>query len=393
MDLSYLDIRFVALLGLLALLRFAWPKKHYAALGALSSAVLILLAAPGTLIAISGITILFLMPLLSLSRYVRNLRVPSIIKESIIPFGIASLVLVLVLFKVFRQFTIPGLGGRWLHSGVLALIGFSYFIFRAIDYLRTQHILKPQKIGFWELLFYVLFPPTLSSGPIQRFQDFSRQLSNPQELTPALGWDALYRITRGYFRKAVVAALLNRGIESLLDSGAESGPTSVLVLIGMYLFFYFDFAGYSDIAIGFGLLLGIRVPENFKRPFLATSISEFWRNWHITLVDWFRVHVFIPFGGMRGPLIRSASLALLIMVFVGLWHGLTLPMLAWGVWHGLNSFLEALCHIKPITPGFRRGPKYWGRVVWTNARVALGGIFFLPDTQTGLRILSGLVNW
>ena len=108
------------------------------------------------------------------------------------------------------------------------------------------------------------------------------------------------------------------------------------------------------------------MPENFRKPFLATTVSEFWRNWHITLVDWFRDHVFIPLGGMQTSRTRAATLALLIMVFCGLWHGLTLALLAWGTWHGLLLFSEALSGAIPVPPPLRHGIHYWSRVLWTN---------------------------
>ena len=138
--------------------------------------------------------------------------------------------------------------------------------------------------------------------------------------------------------------------------------------------------------------MGIRVPENFRRPFLATSVSEFWRNWHITLVDWFRDHVFIPLGGMQSNRKQAAALAFLIMTLCGVWHGLTLPFLAWGVWHGLMLASEALLGVRPVPPARRHGVKYWSRVLWTNARVAIAAVFFLPDADNIVRVLSGFVR-
>ena len=146
-------------------------------------------------------------------------------------------------------------------------------------------------------------------------------------------------------------------------------------------------------AIGYGQLMGMKVPENFRRPFLATNVSEFWRNWHITLVDWFRDQVFIPLGGMQSSRIRAGLIAFLVMVLCGLWHGLTLSLFAWGVWHGLLLLTEAVSGSKPMPPSRRHGPRYWLRVSWTNARVAVACVLFLPDTASTLHILSGLTRW
>jgi alginate O-acetyltransferase complex protein AlgI len=173
---------------------------------------------------------------------------------------------------------------------------------------------------------------------------------------------------------------------------SPTASVSALIVAVLYLYFYFDFAGYSDIAIALGLLLGIKVPENFRKPFLATTISEFWRNWHITLVDWFRDHVFIPLGGMRSSRIGAGALALLIMVLCGLWHGLTLSFLLWGTWHGVALFIEAASGTKPIPPVARHGPRFWWRVLWTNSRVALAGLLFLPDTAAIIRVLRGFTH-
>lgn len=393
MTASFLDLRFVLVLCLIVLSRRIWPQRFYLQLGVLSSSLLLALAAPKTLIAISSITILLVLPLLMLNRSTDRLRLPTIAKKSLLPISIVIVVALLILFKVYRQFTVPWLGGAWLRENVLALVGFSYFIFRLIDYLHIQILTKPEKNKPWELLYYVLFPPTITSGPIQKYSDFHKQVANPQPFSASLVLNAGYRLTRGYFRKTVVAVLLDGAIKKFDAIVQPNGFISILTLFLLYLYFYYDFAGYSDIAIGFGLLLGIRVPENFRRPFRSTSISEFWRNWHITLVDWFRDHVFIPLGGMRGSRIHAASLAFFIMALCGIWHGLTLNFIIWGLWHGVNLFGEAMLGIRPIPPGLRKGPKYWVRVCWTNARVAAGCVFFLPDFQAISRILSGFTHW
>jgi D-alanyl-lipoteichoic acid acyltransferase DltB (MBOAT superfamily) len=138
--------------------------------------------------------------------------------------------------------------------------------------------------------------------------------------------------------------------------------------------------------------MGIRVPENFRTPLIATSVSEFWRHWHITLVDWFREHVFIPLGGMQSTRMRAAALAVLIMVACGMWHGLTLAFLLWGCWHGMLLFTEAVTGSKPMPLARRHGPRYWLRVLWTDARVAFGALLFLDLKTTGT-ILRGFTKW
>ncbi len=261
-------------------------------------------------------------------------------------------------------------------------MGFSYFIFRAIGFLHIQSILNIDEHNPWTLLGYTLFPPTLTSGPIQKFQDFQQQVQNPAPLTPSLISSAGYRITRGYFRKIVLAALLNKLAEHLLAMQTMSVYSSVAAIAFLYLYFYYDFAGYSDIAIGFGLLMGIKVPENFRKPFLATTVSEFWRNWHITLADWFRDQLFIPLGGMRGSAFGG---------FARLFHHVTVRLLAWAyvelhvlgnlAWHG--SIHRGSLGEKPVRHQPGTGPGTGSASYGLTRRVAFGAIFFLPMDTTG----------
>lgn len=391
-NVSFLDATFVALLGLLTLVRVAWPKRYHVSLLCVGSAVLIGMGSVNTLIVMSAITLGFIYPLHRLIKRAADRQWPAVVARLLLPAGLGGLVALLVVFKIYNEFTLPWVGGRWINKDILAIVGFSYYIFRAISILRINSILKIDEPTPWVMLSYSLFPPTLTSGPIQRYQEFRSQALNPVPLTMPVVVAAVYRITRGFFRKLFVGTILSGSAQWLMGTPSLTPWVSLLIIVTLYLYFYFDFAGYSDIAIGFGLLLGIKVPENFRRPFVATSVSEFWRNWHITLVDFMREHVYIPFGGMRGSRRRAASLVFVIMVLVGLWHGLTLPFVIWGVWHGAWLALEALAGIGPISPANRRGLWYWGRVLRTNAIVAVASILFLPDTTTILRILRGLTN-
>lgn len=378
---------------MLGLLRAAWPTRGYTLLGALGGAAVVAVAAPSTFVVVGIITLGFLYPIHRLTCWLRATNRNEAAHRVLVPASIAVLVTLLVATKAYRFFTIPWISNEHLTAHLVSLIGFSYYLFRAINFLYIQSLLKLDERTPWGLLFFTFFPPTLTSGPIHKYQDFRSQLGHPEPLSKSLLTQVGYRLTRGYFRKVVVAFMLNEWSTRLL---AIENPTiyiSVLSITVLYLYFYFDFAGYSDIAIALGLLLGIKVPENFRKPFSATTVSEFWRNWHITLVDWFRDHVFIPLGGMKGSRLHAGVLALLIMVLCGLWHGITLNFLIWGAWHGVALLLEAISGTKPIPPSLRHGPHYWWRVFWTNSRVALACILFLPDTQTILRILGGFARF
>ena len=388
---SLLDYRFLTLLTLAILVRRLIPPGRFALYGAVSSVLLIGLASLPSLLAIGGITLLYLYPLYLWMNWFRSLPQRQRLRRAVFVVGTLGLVAFMVGFKIYQQFTIPFLGDSILDEQLQQLIGFSYFLFRAINFLYMQYVVEVRLSSPAPLLFYMLFPPTMTSGPIHKFLDFQQQMADPRIPRSQDYLEGVYRITRGFFRKLCLAYLLNEAILKLLGAADPDPLRSLGIIVCLYLYFYFDFAGYSDIAIGFGRMMGIRVPENFKQPLIASTLTEFWRNWHITLVDWLRDHVFIPLGGMRSGRTRASFLALIVMVLCGLWHGLTKYFLIWGLWHGLHLLLEAQLGAKP-TPIARRGSvSYWFKVGWTNLRVALGTILFLPDTASILFVLRGLL--
>jgi alginate O-acetyltransferase complex protein AlgI len=393
MELSLLDLKFVLVLSAVALGRRFCPRRYDPAFGLAASAALVGIASLRTLAVISCLTLFYLYPVLILYRRVRCMEPRPRFYRWLLPASIAGLVILLVFFKTYRYFTVPFLAGIGPADRVLAIVGFSYFILRAIAFLHIQSILDIEERTPWSLLYFMLFPPTITSGPIQKYQDFREQVKSSLPLTRPLLYESVYRITRGFFRKAVLAYVLDTFVRNLLGLPALSAYSSVALIGCLYLYFYYDFAGYSDIAIGFGALMGIRVPENFRKPLTATSVTEFWRHWHITLVDWFRDNVYLPLGGMRSGRTRAAVLGFIIMALCGLWHGFTAAFIAWGCWHGLLLASEAMSGSKPMLPSQRHGARYWSKVAWTNARVAVGAVFFLPDPNSIATVFHGFTRW
>lgn len=290
-----------------------------------------------------------------------------------------------------------------------AILGFSYFLFRAINYLWLHWLTGQRPGGPIKLAYYLLFPATLESGPIHKYADFSREVDARCTVSRETWLLAIERLTRGYFYQICLGALCLWGRDELLAigttrtdavmvgspqaSGVFMAWESVGLIATQHLYIFFDFCGYSHIAIAIGLLLGIKVPENFRQPFAATTMAEFWRNWHITLGDWFRDHVFIPLGGMRATPLVASLIAALIMFVSGLWHGLTLPFVLWGLWHAGMIFMDGMMQLKPVPPADRHGPRYWGRLLWTNARVWIASLLFLPALGQAGAILAGLGRW
>ena len=234
----------------------------------------------------------------------------------------------------------------------LSWLGFSYVAFRLIHTLRDRQTGILPVLSLREYVTYVIFAPSFVSGPIDRAERF---MSDFRVLPVLRGLDAARfmsggtRIVIGLFKKFVIADSLALGM-SLSAQNATQSQSAIwlwVLLYGYALRLYFDFSGYTDIAVGIGILFGITLPENFKRPYLKTTLTAFWQSWHMTLSNWARFYVFTPFS--RWMLMRkrkpSSTLIVLIaqlatMTTIGLWHGVTWNFLVWGVWHGVGLWIH-----------------------------------------------------
>jgi alginate O-acetyltransferase complex protein AlgI len=234
----------------------------------------------------------------------------------------------------------------------LQWLGFSFVAFRLLHTFRDRQTGLLPALSLREYLSYVIFFPSYTAGPIdraERFVDDYRVLPTIKGLDAPRFAMGLERIVIGMFKKFVIADLLVRGI-SLNASSASQAQSSLglwILLYGFAFRIYLDFGGYSDIAIGIGLLFGVKLPENFRRPYLRSNISAFWQSWHITLSKWVRYYIFTPLSRsmLRQPSRPSNTLIVLCahmstMIVIGLWHGVTLNFLFWGIWHGLALFVH-----------------------------------------------------
>lgn len=232
-------------------------------------------------------------------------------------------------------------------------IGISFYTFQtltySIDVYRKVH--KPlQRV--WDYLLYIMMFPQLIAGPIVRFNTIADQIEGRQETSNdrLLGF---YRFCIGLGKKVLIANVLGQAVASVLGEGLEglhaidweqlSTPIAWWCILAYTLQIYFDFSGYSDMAIGIGRMIGFTFPENFDNPYVAKSISEFWRRWHITLGAWMREYLYIPLGGNR---VKSKGRLYFNLWFVflmsGLWHGASWSFVIWGAYHGLFLVLERL---------------------------------------------------
>lgn len=231
-----------------------------------------------------------------------------------------------------------------LHE-LLLPVGISFYTFQTMSYTIDvyRRELAPAR-DFTDFLLFVSFFPQLVAGPIVRAHDFLPQLAaaqRPRSLESIRLGLKLFAV--GLFRKIVVADTLALFVDAVHANPAAYGSADLWICAYAFAFqIYYDFAGYSDMAIGLALIFGFRFPENFHRPYLATNIAEFWRRWHISLSTWLRDYLYIPLGGNRGNRIWTYRNLLLTMLLGGLWHGANWTFLAWGLFHGMALALHRL---------------------------------------------------
>lgn len=372
----FLDPRFLALVPVFVALYWASGRWQRAVLLAGSLGWLGWFS-PATLLALSAIALGIVAPFAAAAARLRAAGHESRANQ-IGWIGVAVLLAVAVALRGRAFLPDVVLSASVLGDPILHWIGFSYFLLKCIHVVRgsARGIVAPPTAA--ELLHYVLFLPTLTSGPIYRLDHFVAQLDAPRQLTWDTVHDGVLRGLRGVAKKVVVVRALGAVVAELHARPLAWQPAT---FVALYAMLYFDFSGYTDIAIGFGRLLGFEVPENFKQPFTATTLTQFWRNWHATLGDWLRENVFIPLGGLRAEGVRLWAIVLSNMLVVGLWHGFSLVFLAWGGYHGTLLLVENWLGVKPLRP--HRTPRWrlWLRYGLIQAAAAGGMFAFLGWTS------------
>jgi len=257
-------------------------------------------------------------------------------------------------------------------------LGISFYAFQSLTYTLDlyRRDAKPTRSLLAHLTATSFFPTTLA-GPITRVADLVKQFERPnKQLDPADGSRALFLIGLGLLKKLLIADYL---AENLVNRVFDFPGlyTSAEVLVGVYAFalqLYYDFSGYTDVAIGSALLLGIKLPQNFNMPYAAANINDFWRRWHISLSNWLRDYLFFSLPGKRNAVMPYINL-IITMTLGGLWHGASWNFVIWGVLHGVAQ---------AIARGWQswRGPKAtpwtpaWFRTFWTVQFVCFAWIFF-----------------
>ena len=235
-------------------------------------------------------------------------------------------------------------GLSWTSSMIIPL-GISFVTFEAVSLLCDIYKGRTDKIpGFIDTYLYLSFFPTVTSGPIIRFNEFESGL-----ISPSLSFDraaSVERIAIGLCKKTLIAdkiaILADHYFDGIACGSSYSAAGLWIGSIAYTLQLYYDFSGYSDMAIGIGQLMGFDIRENFNRPYQADSISDFWKRWHMSLTQWFRDYVYIPLGGNRCSIPRHVFNMLVVWLITGLWHGADWNFMLWGVYYGILLLLEKL---------------------------------------------------
>lgn len=311
---------------------------------------------------------------------------------------VAADLLLLGFFKYagFLAETVNALPGVALPVLTLALpLGISFYTFQGISYCVDVYrgTVRPERNPLRLYLYFACFAH-VSSGPIVRY-GFQSAALDPKAPERRVSLDRMYkgirRFVLGLGKKTLIADQLSLVYTAVSGTDAARLPGPVL-LLGYAAFaveLYYDFSGYSDMAIGLGEMFGLPLPENFDYPYLSRTVGEFWRRWHITLGAWFRDYLYFPLGGSRRGLGRTCLNLLIVFACTGFWHGAAWSYLAFGLWHGVLSCAERLGLGKALD----RAPR-WVAHLYMALAVFVGFTFFgAPSLGQALAALGGILTW
>ena len=251
-------------------------------------------------------------------------------------------------------------------------IGISFYTFQALSYcIDVYRDRGSVQKNVWKLMLYISFFPQLIAGPIVKYHDIETQLSD-RHVTIGDTAAGIQRFICGLGKKLLIANTMAYIVDMLYTTQINFWLTAWLVAVCYIFQIYFDFSGYSDMAIGLGRMFGFAFQENFNYPYIAGSIQEFWRRWHISLSTWFKEYLYIPLGGSRRGEARTMLNKLAVFMATGIWHGANWTFLAWGLFHGLFITLE----YKKVIPLKNKVFAH----IYTMLVVICGFVIFRADT-------------
>ena len=284
----------------------------------------------------------------------------------------------------FSYFTNYLVGTGYNVEDIVLPVGISFFTFQTISYSVDvyRNRIEPVK-NILDFGFYVSFFPQLVAGPIVRAWEFIPQLHRKYVLSEKRFWQAVWLIMGGLFKKMVISDYLSVNlVDRVFD--APMMYSGIELLMGAYAYtlqIYCDFSGYTDIAIGVALILGFKLPDNFNLPYVAASVTDFWRRWHISLSSWLRDYLYIPLGGNRKGSVRRGVNLMVTMLLGGLWHGAGWLFVIWGALHGLALLVEKMI-FGAAKNNRAKIPKFVGFLFTFHFIVVTWIVFRAPDLET-----------
>lgn len=321
--------------------------------------------------------------------YVVGLLIDKYKSKNILIIGIFIHVLLFGIFKYFN-FIIININNLF-HSNLNLLnivlpIGISFYTFQIISYEIDVYNKKVNVQGnILKYFLYVFLFPQLIAGPIVRYQDVNKEIDN-RNVTFEMFARGVRRFIIGLSKKVIIANNLGELCNIYLNLGDKSVLFTWIFAISYMLQIYFDFSGYSDIAIGLGKMLGFNFPENFNYPYMANSITDFWRRWHMTLSSWFRDYVYIPLGGNKKGVLKQIRNILIVWSLTGLWHGASWNFIVWGLYFGILLILEKFI----LKKYFSNVPKFI-KGIYTLFFVMISFVIFQGDNLSNdFNIIKGL---
>ena len=285
------------------------------------------------------------------------------------------------------------------HLDIMLPVGISFYSFQllsyAIDVYRRE--LEEEK-DFLDYAFYITFFPQLVAGPIVRAKNFLPQLKKDIVLSRSEIEKGFFLIMMGLFKKSILADYLSQYNDLVFaNPGAYSGAETLMAIYGYAIQIYCDFSGYTDMAIGMGKMMGFDLGINFNKPYQSTSLTDFWRRWHISLSSWLRDYLYIPLGGNRKGKLRTYINLLITMLLGGLWHGANWKFIFWGGMHGVGLAVDKLW--QKLTKGKLRNYLVFRILGWfiTLHFVVALWVFFRADSFETAWMMLGQVftsfNW
>jgi alginate O-acetyltransferase complex protein AlgI len=321
--------------------------------------------------------------------------------------GVIFPLITLGIFKYFNFF-VSSFAAIWGIKNITALkiilpVGISFYTFQSLSYTIDVYRRKVRAVKkFYQLALYISFFPQLVAGPIVRASDFIPQLDEDRNVSFENLRKGLQIFVFGLFKKIVIADWLSVFVDDVFSTPAAFHAVSIiLAIVGYSIQIYFDFSGYSDMAIGCAKCFGYDFVKNFNLPYVAANLTDFWRRWHISLSGWLKEYLYIPLGGNRKGTLRMYINQMITMLFGGLWHGANWTFVLWGALHGIVLCLHK-CYsgiVKKIELDGRfikylKIPYLLLSGLLTYIFVSFCWIFFrVEDFQKAKRIIFGIIKW